>query len=330
MKLSQQQLEELLHNAYLDYKKTNLYATCPYCGHDEFGISLSDNHVFNCFRKSHCGVTGNIYTLLSFLGKTKEFLGERQVNAFDQLSNPLQYDEDVAVIEQVDLPEITPPVFWTRLDNDPYLSERGFVPYQFRKFEVGRSRINKGYVTFLVRQYGKLVGYVGRSDKSSIEIKAINAIRKQKGEREYLRYNNSHTDFAMTLFGLDELVDNVTTDVILVEGIFSKTKTDVNLGLDFDEHIKCCATLGAKLSDHQIQLLQAKGIKRLIFWFEADVLQKIKVIVGKAIMHFEVLVCYLGDNDPNDFDSEQAFATLQNAQNWLDFNTSYVRNTLRE
>ena len=329
MKLDRERLETLLDNPRLDPRGTNLYAKCPYCGHDEFGISLEDNHLFNCFRKAHCGVTGNIYTLLSFLGKTKEFVGERQINIFSKLESFLkEFDLQQGDVIQ-DLPQITPPLFWKRVTDDVYLRQRGFADYQFSKFEVGRSKLKKDYVTFLVRQHGKLIGYVGRSEKSKKEIDRINELRRSRGKKDYLRYNNSITNFSLTLFGLDEIVDNVTTDVILTEGIFSKTKTDLNLGLDFQEQMKCCATLGAKLSDYQMLLLKAKGVRRLVFWFEPDVLEKIKTIVAKASTQFEVLVCYLGDNDPNDFNQQQALDTLQGAQDWLDFNTSYVTSNLK-
>lgn len=327
MKLTQQQLESLLANARPDHRGRNLYATCPYCGHDEFGISLDNDHAFGCFRKKQCGVTGNIYTLLSFLGKSKEFLGQRSVNVFDKLTTTLQ-GVDV-VDEQIELPEIQPPLLWQRVYEDTYLRQRGFVDHQFHKFEVGRSRLSRDYVTFLIRQDGRLVGFIGRSDKTKQQIDSINIVRRQKGEQEYLRYKNSVTDFALMLFGYDEIVDGITEDVILVEGVFSKTKTDCNLGLDFRSDIKCCATFGAKLSDHQLLLLRRKGVKRLIFWFEADVLNKIKPLVSKASSHFEVIVCYLAGRDPNDIDEQQAMQLLESGTNWLNFNMSYVANDLR-
>lgn len=298
---------------------------CPFCNSDtrEFGISLEDNHLFNCFRKKACGVSGNIYSLLAHLGKSKEFLGERQVDIFQKLTSALEQEEG-QIVQEIQLPEINPPALWQRVYEDPYLRERGFTDEQFEKFEVGRSKVNRDYVSFLVRQEGRLIGYVGRSDKNKKEIDRINIARKQKGEKEYPRYKNSTTDFAMTLFGYDEIVEGETTDIILVEGIFSKTKTDINLGLDSQNEIKCCATLGAKLSEYQVYLLKKKKVKRLIFWFEADVLSKIKGIVAKAALDFEVLVCYLSDKDPNDLSQEQALQLLSESRDWLEFNMSYV------
>jgi len=326
MKLSQKQLENLLQNAHLDYKGKNLYADCPFCGFHEFGISLSDNHVFNCFRKKHCGRAGNIYSLLKHLGRSKEFLSEREIDAFEKLEAGLDEREEL----DLTLPEIQPPLLWKRVYEDEYLRKRGFQDYQFEKFEVGRSKFNSGYVTFLVRINGVLVGYIGRSDKSKKWIDAYNEGQRIIGSKlVFLRYNNSTTDFAKTLFGIDEVIEGVTTDVILVEGIFSKTKTDVNLYLDHQDQMKCCATFGAKLSDYQIQLLKNKGVKRLWFWFEADVLNKVKDIVSKASLYFDVKVSFLDKKDPNDINEDEAMELLDNAKNWLDFNTSYIKSNLK-
>lgn len=327
MKLTQRQLEQLLDNARLDHKGTNLYAICPYCGHDEFGISLADNHAWNCFRKSKCGESGNIYTLLKKLGKAREFLSEYEIDVFEKLES--SFNKDVEVLD-LELPEIQPPILWKRVFDDPYLRERGFVDYQFDKFEVGRSKLNKDYVTFLVRKSNKIVGYVGRSERSKKWIDDFNERQENIGSKlVYLRYKNSTTDFTRTLFGYDEIISGVTTDVILVEGIFSKTKTDLNLSLDAFDEMKCVATFGVKLSPHQIELLKIKGVKTLWFWFEADVLEKIKDIVTEAALYFHVRVSYLNGKDPNDIGSEEAMELLTKSRDWFNFNTSYVRSNLK-
>lgn len=328
MLLNKNQIDDLIGDSVLDHKGTNVYGVCPMCKYSEFGISLKENHPFQCFRAKNCGFSGNIFTLLSFLGRSKDFIQDRKVDAFGKLTSILRgVDVDLLEVE-IDLSESSMPVLWQRSFDDVYLRKRGFVDYQFNKFEIGRSKINKDYVTFLVRQEGKLIGHITRSDKSKQEIDEINVSRKQKGEKEYLRYKNSTTDFAKTLFGLDEIVPGVTEDVILVEGILSKTKTDLNLKLDYQETFKCCATFGAKLSIEQIEWLKRKGVKRLIFWFEADVLNKIKRIVSEAALHFQVYVCYLNGKDPNDLNQDEAFKLLYSMVDWFEFNNSYIANRL--
>lgn len=323
MKLTRSQLENLIQNTYLDHKGENLYGTCPFCGHDEFGISFTKEHnPFNCFRKKDCGESGWVYKILKHLGRTKEFIGERQVDIFGKLESIFEEDCQESDVE---LPEISPPVLWGRVYEDDYLRERGFEDYQFTKFEVGRSKLNPEYVTFLIKMNSRLVGYVSRSERTKAWIDNYNKRKKEEGSREtYLRYDNSTTDFTKALFGYDEIVDGVTTDVILVEGVFSKTKTDWNLYLDFeDDRLKCCATFGAKISGYQIELLKRKGIKVVHVWFEADVLDKIKRVIGELADHFIVKVAYLENKDPGDLCQEEAIEVFQREVDWVDFFVNY-------
>jgi hypothetical protein len=326
MKLSIQQIENILTVNNRDEKY--VYADCPSCGESEFYLLIKeDNHPCGCSRKSKCGWVGNIYTLLKLLGKTREFLSEREVDAFEKLENNLFKVEEKELI--FDLLEITPPVLWRRCYEDEYLASRGFTEDQYHKFEVGRSRIKKDYITFLVRQENKLVGYISRSTRSKQWIDEYNAKQKQSKGAAYLRYDNSASDFSKMLFGLDEIIPEKTTDVILVEGVLSKTKTDSNLMLDHLEEMKCVSTFGSKLSDHQIELLKRRAVKRLWFWFEADVLDKIKPIVANAALHFDVKVNFLSGYDPNDIDTDGALKLLDEGRNFLDFNSSYIKSNLR-
>lgn len=324
MKLSRKQLEQLISDAVPDQRGQNLYGTCPFCGHNEFGISIVKEHnPFQCFRKKECGQQGWVYKILKHLGKVKEFLGEREIDIFGKLDNTLSSFVEV----DLQLPQVSPPILWQRLYDDPYLRKRGFTDDQFHKFEVGRSKLKKDYVTFLVRTNGIVTGYIGRSDKSKEWIDNYNQDRDD--DKKYLRYNNSTSDFAKMLFGYDEIVEGVTEDVILTEGIFSKTKTDSNLQLDDQQWIKCCATFGAKLSDEQIELLKLKRVKRLVFWFEADVLDKIKTTIAKASNFFQVKASYIKDKDPNDLNQLEAIQLLESAQDWLEFNTGYIKSSLK-
>ncbi len=326
MKLSRKQLENLIQNTTLDHKGKNLYGTCPYCGENEFGISLEDNHVWNCFRKGKCGLSGNIFKLLKFLGRSREFLTEREINVYEKLQGNVILDTKI----DLELPEITAPILWRRVKSDPYVDSRHFQPYQYEKFEIGRSVLRKSYVTFLVRRDNKLIGYVTRSVRDKKWIDEYNRKQKELGsDLVHLRYDNSGTDFSKTLFGIDEVIEGVTTDVILVEGIFSKTKTDVNLLLDHMKEMKCCVTFGAKFSIHQIELLRLKGVKNIWLWFEADVLDKVKDVATYASLFFNVRCSYLNGIDPNDIGPDEALELLDNAKDYLNFNLSYVKSKLK-
>lgn len=328
MKLSERQLLELIKDSYLDSRGKNVYGNCPQCSKPEFGISIEPPHKFGCFR-GKCGFRGtDVRYLLKYLGRLNDFSQgyQSEVNVFGTLKSNLELSYSPLNLA---LPVIKPPIGWKRVEEDEYLRKRGFIDSDFKKYEVGRSRLRKDYVTFLVRMNGKLVGYVGRSEKSKEWIDNYNKKQKESGTDEiYLRYQNSSTDFSKMLFGYDEIVKGETTDVILVEGIFSKTKTDTNLLLDQNEEIKCCATFGAKLSIEQIELLKQKGVKNIWLWFEADVLSKIKQTASKAALHFNVRVSYLCGADPNEIGIEEALNLLENSKDWMDFNMSYINSKL--
>ncbi len=329
MKLTIEQISKVLTVHRHSQDKKYVYADCPVCGKDEFYLLfLEDNQPCGCSRGKKCGWKGNIFTLLKLLGKSTEFVQDRDVNVFKKLESNL--GEKILDLN-LELPQINPPMLWKRVHEDEYLRSRGFEDADFEKYEVGRSAIKKDYVTFLVRQKGLLVGYIGRSERSKVWIDQYNARQKEKGsEHIYPRYDNSVSDFAKMLFGYDELVTNVTTDVILVEGIFSKAKTDNNLQLNSSDEIKCCATFGAKISPEQIELLRLKGVKNVWLWFEADVLKSVKQSAAKLFSYFNVKVSYLKDKDPNDIGPEEAMQLLEEAKGYSDFNVSYVSNKLKE
>lgn len=320
MKLTEQQIKQLISNTHPSQDGQDLYGTCPQCGEDEFGISLTkDNHPFSCFRKAKCGFEGNIYTLLAYLGKTKDFT-TKSVN--DELSS---FEEQKHLEVDLSLPQVQLPFGWKRVYDDEYLRTRHFTDEQFHKYKVGRSILKKDYVTVLVEMNGVVVAYLSRSVKSKEWIDKINEKRKINKEPKYRRYDNSVSDFSKMLFGYDEIVQGETTDIILVEGWLSKTKTDVNLDLDNGAWLKCVATFGAKVSEHQIELLKRKGIKRVYLWFEGDVIDKIKTIAGRLSSHFEVLVGYLPQGrDPNDFDQVEALGVMGNCVSPVEFSMNYI------
>ncbi len=324
MKLDRLQLEDLISHTHLSEDGRDLYGICPWCGQDEFGISLvQDNHPYNCFRKKACGESGNIYTLLKYLGKVKEVLGDREIDVEGQLGS---LTPEIVEEESMEpLPTIEPPILWRRVFEDEYLTERGFTDEQFHKFQVGRSRLQRDYVTFLIEMNHVVTGYISRSVKSKEWIDAYNEEAKKINGRSYLRYKNSTSDFSRMLFGYDEIIRGKTTDVILVEGIFSKTKTDVNLDLDCGKTwIRCVATFGAKISDHQIRLLKDKGVKRVWLWFEADVLGKVKSVAAKLSLLFDSHVSYIKGLDPGDISQEEAIALLENSMSYVDINQNYL------
>jgi len=325
MKLSYNQLSSLLSITGKSSNGKYVYAICPMCGENEFYLLLQeDNHPSACNRKNKCGAHFNIFTLLKYLGRTKEFVSEFDFDVQEKLVGDLEISNPSL---DLSLEEIQPPMLWRRAYDDEYLRERGFTDEQFEKYHVGTSLIHKDYVTILIYQNHKLTGYISRSKKSKEWIDNFN--KKNKDNKQvYLRYNNSKTDFAKMLFGLDEIVEGKTTDVILVEGLFSKTKTDVNLSLYEIDEIKCCATFGAKLSIYQIELLKRKGVKNIWLWFESDVLEIVKDIAATASLYFNIKVGYLNGKDPNDLNRDETLELMDNSVGYLEFNMTHLHSNL--
>jgi len=321
MTLTIEQLKELLPDAKLDYRKQNMRAICPKCKHDEFGISLKDNHQFGCFRKKKCGFAGNIFTLLEFLGKPISSVA-RPFLVLDQFKtrNLLKVENEAL---DLTLEKVRPPLGFKRLESHPYLDSRGFVEYD--KYEVGQTTIDprygKNYIIFLIRQEGEIRGYLGRHIWSKEKIEQFNEKKKQEGSpKRIMRYKNSITDFAKLLWGIDEVTDNTHT-IILVEGGFDKFNVDRLLQLDDQEGIKCCASFKCKLTPEQIELMRRKkGVQRIIQLYDPDVVDEIKKNAFKLEEDFEVLIGFgTTGHDPGEMDIEELMSILEDLESPASF-----------
>lgn len=308
--LSRSQIEQLIEGTRLSQDGKNLYGICPFCGKDEFGISLEGNNAYRCFRGKNCGETGNAFTLLKKLGRVKEFLGEREIDVDGQIHSIVEVKDEEEVGE---LPLVKPPVGWKRKFEDEYLFERGVTERQFHKFQIGRSIFKRDYVTFLVEMESRVTGYISRSIKS----------KEYCDTHHILRYQNSSSDFSKMLFGYDEIVEGII-DVILVEGIFDKLRTDENLQLDDSNEIKCVATFGAKVSDEQIRLLKEKGVKRVWLWFEGDVLEKVKTVAAKLALHFDTRCTFIQGKDPGDMDEKETFDLFSKSVSYIELGINFM------
>jgi len=300
MHLSRKVLESLLEKPRLSPGGNDLYAICPYCGKDEFGISLKKNHKFNCFRKKHCGEPGSIFKLLKHLGREDLLENIHQID----LSKGLDFDLVDEFVNDEVLEPIEVPRLYRRLYKDSYLESRGLTKEDFEKYNIGYEINRKDFVIFLVYHNKEVVGLVKRC----------------KSKKIYLNLGN----LSYTFFGVDDLSDSVDT-VILVEGIFDKLSIDRSLLLNNNENVKCLATFGAKLSDSQIRILKENSIKNLYFMFEADVLKKVKSASMKVDSLFEkVRVAYLPSEDPDDMTRAQVIDKLNNSKPPFNFYYDYI------
>jgi len=279
IKLKLDELKSLIKGARV--QGNNVYGNCPYCDHDEFGISISKlNHPFGCFRKKECGEAGqSIHKLLKFLGR-------------DDLTNTVNYTKplDLGLLDEVkeklklslnEMPTISLPLGYKRLyvkggtKQDSYLiNERGFTENDFERYEVGSVRIEPkytNYVVFPIYQNNELKGLVGRNYTG----------------KDIPKYSNSNsTDFAQLVYGLNE-INKTTHTIIVVEGIFDKINVD-RVFCNFNEGFVCVCTFGAKISDGQIKQIKNKQEKlNLILCFDPDVIKVINKHSFALESHFD-------------------------------------------
>ena len=96
MKLSYNQLSTILSITGKSDNGRYIYAKCPACGENEFYLFLSEeNQPSACNRKNKCGVHFNIYSLLSFLGKLKDFVAERDIDIQEKLIADLEIKPEI-------------------------------------------------------------------------------------------------------------------------------------------------------------------------------------------------------------------------------------------
>lgn len=336
MRLTFNEIKELVEGARLDSRGKNVYGICPSCGHDEFGVALlEDNHPFACFRKNKCGFAGNIYTLLTFLGKSR-YSVQPGYTPRARLENKLNI-EDVAEKIDLTLVEYPLPLGFKRFQYGecPYLEGRGFDKEDYEKYKPGYTTLESrlfGFVIFPIKSSEMNVGFVARNTKSKQEIEDLNVFYKLKGVKKTVkRYINSNSDFAKILGGVEEITDQTTT-VILVEGLFDKKNTDKVLSLDTQQEVKCCCTWKCAVSEEQIFLLQQSGVTTVILLYDPDVVEDTKKAGFELDPYFEVFIGYNEKGaDPGDMMTDEFDDVLSTLKSPFEFSVKKMnRNILRK
>ena len=221
----------------------------------------------------------------------------------------------------IDLPKAHPPIGFNRIDSDEYLDSRGFTESQYEKYKVGRSWLStfKDFVIFLIEEDGECKGYVSRRKKGGAWFKEQEERVKLYGGKKPLRYNNSQTDFAKLIYGIDE-IDGLVDTMVIVEGIFDKFNVERILGMDQEGSFwKCGATFGKKINDIQMNKLKKKGIKNVILMYDPDALNDSKRYSYELTKHFKVKVGYLDQKDPGDLLEDELYSVMDNLYDPLNF-----------
>lgn len=332
MKLSIEQLKSLIKNSKLDFRGQNITGTCPRCGHNEFGVSIKDNHFFGCYRLKQCGWKGNIYSLLKELGRLEEF---RDSDGYSRGEEKLLLKKIIDKAEELEkLEEVKLPIGFKRIYEHPYLESRGFTSEDYTKYKVGTTILETklyNYIIFPVESSGVNVGYVGRSQLTKQEIELLNKNYARLGlDKKVLRYINSATNFSNILYGSDELTSS-TKMVILVEGIFDKINVDRQLKLQSTKgEVVCLATFKCVLSSQQYLLVKEKSPQTLswFIFYDPDVLQSIfdtgLFLSQSGEKDILVIPNPYDDCDPGDMDLEKMNSCLEN----LETSESFYRKNL--
>lgn len=338
MKFSQEVIESLIDNARVDHKGKNLYGTCPWCGEDEFGISLGENHLFGCFRGKHCGENGNIFKLLTFLDRTdliKDKDGWKETDVFGKISNPFM---DVQEDDVEELPNLNPPAGWRRIKDHEYLRGRGFTDAQFEKYPIGMTRLTKkfkDYIVFKINVAGESKGYVSRSLKGKEEIDSLNKKIKQRDKEKgtksplVLRYiNSTDTDFSKILYGIEDYLPGLHKGIIIVEGLFDKINIEINIGWALKElGLVVCCTWGKKFSPEQVRAAKERGVKTVMIMYDPDAVDSsAKYGLDLEFTFDKIGVCSCPeDKDPGDMNEGELMDSLINYKAPVQFSQSKIQ-----
>lgn len=305
MNLSKEELKKAVDELKpFDDHNGNFIIDCPSCGHRECSISYKkDNNQWGCFRKKHCGDTGNIFTLLKKLGKQLHV--EKSIDVFEQKLSDIDLKSSLNNEKSLYLEEAKLPLGYKRISDSKYLNERGFTKQDYLLWEVGKSSlIMKDYVVFPIYQDDGVKAYVGRLDTES----------------DNPKYKNSKTDFTKILGGLDK-VDKETHSIFLCEGYFDIINVTRLLNLLDDSEIRALCTFGAKISLDQIERLKQTNIKNIYLLFDNDVPKIVKEVALKLSNYFNVKVLTIkGDKDAGDCNLEHLYDAIEYAKSPLEFN----------
>jgi hypothetical protein len=308
MQLSESELRNLLK---IKKKSGNtLYGACPKCGHNEFGISVREPHLFGCFRKKMCGFSGNIFSLFKFLKIPfkKEFRGSFQELELEENALEQKFFEEENKVFQ----EIKMPMGFKRLKQFNYLDERGYKEQDYENYVCGKTILDKKFKDRIIigfKQDNRTVAYTGRTLIEDLKPK----YRNSSGEM-----------FSLFLDGIEESDYNEAT---IVEGHFDR----INVRNKFEKlgiKSRVVCSFGAKISTTQINLLEREGIVDVNLFFDPDVLKIIEKNAARMLHRFNSLKIMLLDNveqDPGDSGENDIEKAYLNRKNFIKFTTNKLQ-----
>lgn len=320
MKIDRNKVIESLHLRSFGAKGwlSSKQLSCPICGkRDKIGIYLDDKGggLFNCFK---CNSKGSIFKLLIQSGLKDLISQDEQIQVYlqEKLENFLSVNK--IDTEEIGCEEVPKPLGFRSIEYDEYLEQRGWTSEQYSQFNAGTS-IDPRFrnkIVFLLKEDGKIIGYLSRSKFSKEWHKENLRLAKQGKAKLVLRYDNSRdTKFERVVGGIDEVLENITSTVILVEGIMDKANTDKVLELNNQDEVKCCFTFGCKLSKVQALKLLKKGVKRIYLMYDPETIQQTKSAALLLSKYFEVEIAEIDCNkDPGEMNFDDFARVLSKTQ----------------
>jgi hypothetical protein len=296
--------------------KSSQNLECPQC-HKTGKFAIKFNHdgssVCHCFK---CGTATSLFNYLISIGRNDLIDSYTTVKREEPL---LEIDEQKKEEEKT-IKEVELPIGFHRSYYEDYLEERGFDEQHYQLFGVGRCTEYKlkNHIIFQIFQNGKLKGWLGRSLMSKEwHKKNLQEFKDGKSSLVLRYHNNEGAEFSELLGGLDEINERTKT-VILVEGLFDKTNTDINLYLLDKDEMKCCFTFGNNFSENQAKMLIKKGIRNLILMYDPDAVKQITKFGFKYMNKFKVKVAKLPivkDEEGNDISKDPGLLNRQECNN---------------
>lgn len=308
-KIDDNDLKSILLNPNLN-RRGQYICDCPFCGKEQHFYISKDTQLWDCKK---CNEYGSIYKLLKQLNKAY-LLGGATIEIRDTIVslrdkiNELQEEEEVQLKE---LPNVKMPAGWKVLNNsNEYLKSRGVSKKDSKRYKIGASTLFKKYQNYIlipIYDNNEVKGFVGRYSSKIVP----------DGK---LRYNNSYgTEFGQLLFGYDDINENTST-VILVEGIFDKIAVDKFLRLDDDDSVKCVCTFGKKISTEQSKKLRIKGVTNIILLYDFDAIKDIKKYGVELEEFFVTSITFVSSSkDIDECNEEEALKVFSNLKKPREF-----------
>ncbi len=310
---------------------SNHKMTCPWCGKTEkLGFLFVGNGVVHHLK---CGHKTSLYNYLKKVGRL-DLWGKEAPTVKIQ---PIVSIKETLVKEDVGLPIRKLPLGFKPVRPLEYLENRGFLEEHYELFNPGISnlypKLRDDYIIFSMMHGDDLVGWLARSTMSKEwHDENLRQFKDGKGSLKLRYENSSDTDFSKIVGGLNDITENTTT-IIGVEGLFDKVNVDRELGLTFQEDVKCCFFFGNHISSDQASLIKKRhpNVRNFYLMFDYGTEKESARTAGVLVDYFNIHIARvkIKDKDPGTMSREQILESLEGSVSVFEFNSGVVRGKIK-